>query len=90
MDEEGPDFIAWLGEYSVPRGKITIHAGVISQLLLADVDTRVTALKFWQGVPQALSHESPETFNQLRDSRHCHRMRGGFRRRLMLTTWRLS
>ena len=64
MIEEGPDFIAWLGENSVLRRKITIHAGVISQLLLADIDTEIAARKFWQGVPRALSHESPEAMHK--------------------------
>ena len=64
MAEEGPDFIAWLGGDSVLRGKITITARAISQLLLAEIDTEIAARKFWHGVPRALSHESPETMHE--------------------------
>ena len=64
MAEEGPDFIAWLGENSVLRGKITILARAISQLLLAEIDTDVAARKFWHGVPRALSHECSETMHE--------------------------
>ena len=64
MAEEGPDFIAWLGENSVLRGNITIHARVISQLLHAEIDTEIAARKFWHGVPRALSHKSPDTMHE--------------------------
>ena len=64
MAEEGPDFIAWLGENSVLRDKITIPARAISQLILAEIDTEIAARKFWHGVPRALSHECPETMHK--------------------------
>ena len=64
MAKEGPDFIVWLGENRVLRGKITIPARVISQLLLAEIDTEFAARKFWHGVPRALSHECPETMQE--------------------------
>ena len=64
MAEEGTDFIAWLGGNSVLRHSISIPASVISQLLLAEIDTEIAARKFWHGVPRALSHESPETMDE--------------------------
>lgn len=61
MAQEGPEFITWLGRHSVLRNRISITANAISQLLFAEIDTEIAARKFWQGVPRALSHESPET-----------------------------
>ena len=64
MAEEGPDFIAWLSKNCVLRGKITIAARVISQLLVAEIDTEIAAREFWHGVPRALSHKCPETMHE--------------------------
>ena len=64
MAEEGQDFIAWIGEKNVLRDKITFQAKVISQLLLAEIDTEFAASKFWHGVPRALSHECPDTMHE--------------------------
>ena len=64
MAEEGSDFIAWLGKANVLRDRITIHARVITQLLLAEINTEVAAREFWHGVPRALSHQCPETMHE--------------------------
>ena len=64
MAEEGPDFIAWIGENDVLREKITLQARVISQLLLAEIDTEIEARKFWKGVPRALNHKCPDTMHK--------------------------
>ena len=64
LAEEGPSFIAWICENDVLRNKITLQARVISQLLLAGIDTEIAARKFWHGVPRALTHECPDTMHQ--------------------------
>ena len=64
MAEEGPDFIAWIGENDVLREKITLQARVISQLLLAEINTEIAARKFWKGVPRALNHKCPDTMHK--------------------------
>ena len=64
MAEEGPDFIAWLGKTNVLRDRITFHARVISQLLLAEINTDFATRNFWHGVPRALSHQCPETMHK--------------------------